>query len=255
MVKIRGGIFATPDDALLALSTRIMQQFEVTAPHKCHPCPRQADGAVAQVVRLPPDACGDARRAEESLRNCPICLAIKTAIQRTESEDQPLATLQRQAIRRAPAWSAGGKPPKAERSLGARGEVRIERDDGSNWRHSIRAIDEHQGHTTVTIVHDQIIAARAEAFKCRYHGTEGACAPETLRRRGDEYSTGIEMGQPDQRSSTGGKIWIDREIVIPNAERVLRRGHLLSSLRERLPGSRVGNQDSGAGTPRRVPLD
>ena len=166
-----------------------------------------------------------------------------------------MATLECQTIGRAPAWSAGGEPPKAERSLGARGKVRIERDDGSNWRQSIRAIDKHQGHTTVTIVHDQIIAARAATFKYRCHGTEAARVPETLRRRGDEYSTGIEMGQPDQRSSTGGKIWIDGEIVIPNAERVLRRGHLLSSLRERLPGSRVGNQDSGAGTPRRVPLD
>ena len=91
----------------------------------------------------------------------------------------------------------------------------------------------------------------------RRHPGQAICVDHAgfPRRRGDEYSTGIEMGQPDQRSSTGGKIWIDREIVIPNAERVLRRGHLLSSLRERLPGSRVGNQDSGARTPRRVPLD
>src|SRR6202521_5593746 len=129
------------------------------------------------------------------------------------------------------------------------------RDDGSSWGRSIRAVDKQQGHTTVTIVHDQIIAARAAAFKCRYHGTEGARVPETRRCRGDEYSTRIEMGQPDQRSSTGGKIWIDREIVIPNAERVLWRGHLLSSLRARLPGSRVGNQASRAGTPRRRRLD
>ena len=194
MVKIRGGAFATPDDALLALSNRITQQFEVTALHQGYACPRQADGAVAQVVRLPSDACGDARCAEESLRNCPICFAIKTAVERAKREDEPLATLQRQAIGRAPAWSAGGKPPEAERGIGAGGEVRIERDDGSNWRQSIRAIDEHQGHTTVTIVHDQIIAAGAAAFKCRYHRTEGACAPETLRRRDDENSTGIEIG-------------------------------------------------------------
>ena len=194
MVKIRGGTFATPDDALLALSNRIAQQFEVTTLHQGYPCPRQADGAVAQVVRLPSDACGDARRAEESLRNCPICFAIKTAVERAKREDEPLATLECQAIGRAPAWSAGGKPPEAERGIGARWEVRIERDDGSNWRQSIRAIDEHHRHTTVTIVHDQIIAARAEAFKCRYHGTEGARIPETLRRRCDEYSAGIEMG-------------------------------------------------------------
>src|ERR1700681_299355 len=123
MVKIRGGIFTTQTSALRALSSRIAQQFEVTALHQGHPCPRQADGAAAQVVRLPPDACGDAGPAEESLRNCPICFAIKTAVERAKREDEPLATLECQAIGRAAAWSAGGEPPKAERSLGARGEV------------------------------------------------------------------------------------------------------------------------------------
>src|ERR1700674_3515832 len=114
------------------------------------------------------------------------------------------------------------------------------RDDGSSWGRSIRAVDKQQGHTTVTIVPDQIIAARAAAFKCRYHRTEGDRVPEPLRRRSDEYNTGIEMGQPDQRSSTGGKIWIDREIAIPNAERVLRRGPLPSFSRRLLAGDRVG---------------
>jgi hypothetical protein len=74
-------------------------------------------------MRLPSDACGHARRAEERLRNGPIWFAIKTAVQRAKREDEPLATLERQAIRQAPAWSAGGEPPEAERGIGTRCEV------------------------------------------------------------------------------------------------------------------------------------
>ena len=147
---------------------------------------------------------------------------------------------------------AGDEPPQAERSIGSRREIRIEWDQGSGWCRSVRTIDQHHGHTTVAVADNQIIAAGAVAFKCRCHA-DAAGIPEVLWRRRDENNTGIEMRQPDQRSVIRRKIWIDGEIATPNAERAPRRGYLLVSSHERLPGIRAGNQDCGAETPMRVP--
>ena len=105
MAKIGGGVFATPyDPVLLPTLTRMMQQIEVSAAHQFQAAAAEADGPVAQIVRLPSRLGRYARFAEQTLCDVAIRVAGKASIERPENELEPLTLLRRQTIR----WPATG---------------------------------------------------------------------------------------------------------------------------------------------------
>ena len=79
MVKTGGGVFATPRERSL-----FPQQVEIAALHQLHTGVHQANGPVAQVMRLPAGTRRNARVAEQARRNDAIGLARKAPIERTE---------------------------------------------------------------------------------------------------------------------------------------------------------------------------
>ena len=167
-MKIGGGDFATPDDRkLIALRAWISQQVEIAALHQLQARARQANGPVAHVVCLPAGTCRNARAAEQRRRNNPIGFASKAAVERAQRKPKSLTSLPRQPISRMAARSAGGGAPQAQPGIGARGEVRIERDDDRRWRRGVRAADEHDWQTTMAVVDEPIVAVIGAALECR----------------------------------------------------------------------------------------
>jgi hypothetical protein len=244
-----GGVFATLAAALAAMMPRRrVHQINVAAVHEIDPAPHQADGAVPQIVRFPAGTGGNAGRAEEPLRDAAICLTREPAIERSEREEKPPASLCSKAPRRRPLLSARCESPHAKRSINACREVRGKRDDDGGWGVDLCSSRKQQGKTAVSVVDEQVVSASAATLECR-DDPETAGVAEYLGGGSDHDHAGIIIRQPDEPGFTGGKIWLDGETATPNAEQAPRRGHLLVSSRERYPDNRGGNRDCGAGIP------
>ena len=225
---MRGGVSATPGaSALFAISARIAQQIEVTASHEFDAGAHQPNGAVAQVVRLPPSPSRNAHSVKENLRDSPIGLVSQATVESPKCKGETLAALCRQPVRWRQFRPAGARSPQLERPIGSPCEICIDRDNHRHWICGFRAVDEQQRQAIATVTADQIIPFAGAALKCRSY-VQSAGVLEAPRCGGDKNDTGVEMWQPDERGSIGGKTWIDREIAIPNAEQALRPGHLLA---------------------------
>ena len=123
-MKTGGRVFATPRRAPL-----VAQQVEIAALHQLHASAHKANGAVAQVMRLPAGTGRGACVAEQSRRNDAIGLASKAPIKRTQRKTKAMTPLVCQPIRRTDAWAADNETPEAQCCVGACGEISIERDD------------------------------------------------------------------------------------------------------------------------------
>jgi len=106
MVKTGGRVFATPGERPL-----FPQQVEIAALHQLHAGAHQANGPVAEVMRLPAGTGRNARVAEQARRNDAIGLASKAPIERTERKTKSVPSLPRQSIWRTAAPSAGNETP------------------------------------------------------------------------------------------------------------------------------------------------
>ena len=100
MPKIEGRIFDTPKG--LFFLAPWTQQFAIAAAHQSEATLHEADGTIAQIVRLP-GALRDALLAKEAFGDGAIALVFIAPVQRTQDQGKPLAPLRRIAGRRS-AW-------------------------------------------------------------------------------------------------------------------------------------------------------
>jgi len=111
MVKTGGRVFATPGERLL-----LPQQVEIVALHHLQAGAHQANGPVAQVMRLPAGTGWNACVAEQSSRGDAIGLAGKAPIKRTQRKTKAVTLLSRPSIWWTSALSASNETPQT-RSL------------------------------------------------------------------------------------------------------------------------------------------
>src|SRR5258708_8413275 len=142
MVKTGGRVFATPGERF-----SLPQQVEIAALHQLHASAHKANGAVAQVMRLPAGTGGGACVAEHTRRNDAIGLASKAPIKRTQRKTKAMMPLVCQPIRRTDAWAADNETPEAQCCVGACGEISIERDDDCGGQITPRLSDGDPGPT------------------------------------------------------------------------------------------------------------
>src|SRR5258708_36872260 len=94
MVKMRGGIFATPRErALFAVVGRMAQQVEVAVLHESDAGADQANRAVAQVVGFPGGTGGNPPGAKEHVRDRPAGFAGEMTVDGAKGEAQPFSSL------------------------------------------------------------------------------------------------------------------------------------------------------------------
>ena len=251
MVKIGGAVFATPETRpLLALRPRISQQVDIAALHQLEAGAGQTDGAVAQLVRLPGGTGRNACTPEQALRNYAIALASQAAVECAESEAKPVTSLPCQPLWRTAVWPPNDDAPQPQRGVGARGEVRVEWDDGRDWRRHACVANEHDGQSAMMLVDEPIVAIGRAAFKRRPDRAYVAGICERLRGRRNENGAGIEMRQPDDWRSIRPQIRIDRETGVPSAKSPARKILPDQQRRRRQLESRAGSRDCAAGTPK-----
>ena len=106
--------------------------------------------------------------AEQDLRNHPIRLAGKVAVERAENKDEPLTSLRRQTIGWSGVGAASDAAPQLQGCFGARSKVCIERNDGRCRRRDIGAPDQDRGHTTIVVVNEPIVTIGRMALECGY---------------------------------------------------------------------------------------
>ena len=102
--------------------------------HQLHAGARQTNGAVAQLVCLPAGAGRNTRAAEQDLRYGAIGLISQAAVERAQREREPVTSVSRQPIGWTAVRPASGDAPQAERRIGARVEVGVERNDDRGRR-------------------------------------------------------------------------------------------------------------------------
>ena len=110
--------------------------------------------------------------------NNPIGFSGEVAVERAEGKHKPLSSLRRQTVGQTPARSATEVPPQAERCVGARREVCIQRDDGRDGHRRVGAPNQYHGQTTIGVADAQIVAVRRMALECRRQPAEIECAGE-----------------------------------------------------------------------------
>src|SRR5215831_214302 len=163
MVKIGVCVFATLG-RLFAFGPAISQQVAIAPAHQREAGARQPNGAVAQLVGLPGSTGRNACASEQALRNDAIALAREAAVECTEREAEPRSALPCQPVRRAAVWSPNDDAPQPQRCSGARGKIRVERDDHGRWRGRARTADKYDGQATVRIGDQPIVGTRRTAF-------------------------------------------------------------------------------------------
>jgi hypothetical protein len=176
------------------------QQIEVAAAHQFQAAAAQADGPVTDIVGLPARPGWNAGVTDQALCDDAIGVAGKAAIERAENKPEPLTLSQRQTVRPPARGPARGKAPEAQRRIGTRNEIGIERDDGGCRRRRVSAIDEDDRQTVTTVLNEPVLAVGGQARKCQRHGSDRARV-ERLRRRGDQNRGGIEMRRPNDRGA------------------------------------------------------
>jgi hypothetical protein len=211
-VKTGGRVFATPGERF-----SLPQQVEIAALHQLHASAHKANGAVAQVMRLPAGTGRGACVAEQSRRNDAIGLASKAPIKRTQRKTKAMMPLVCQPIRRTDAWAADNETPEAQCCVGACGEISIERDDDCGGQITVRVSDEYRGQTVMPVIDEPVLAVGGAACERWCEHADPTCVSEGLRHRRHENGVSIEMHQPDDGSAVRPKVRIDREIVTPIA--------------------------------------
>ena len=223
--------------------------------HQLHSGARQTDGAIAQLVCLPGGAGRNTRAAEQALCNGTIGLIGQAGVEGAQRDREPVTSVPRQPFRRTDARPASGDAPEAERRIGTRAKVSVERDDNGGRRCCAGAANEHHRQTTVTLVDEPVAPVACAALKCRRHPFEAARIPETIRRRRNNHGAGIEMRQPDDGRPIRSQIRIDRETAAPTSGAAPRETRPRQRRRPLPPDSRAGIRDCGAGIPRRTRQD
>ena len=126
MPKIRGRIFDTPEARLFLTRCRT-QQCAIAATHQRKTALDQANGPIAQVVRLPV-AFGDASGAEQDFRYFPVGAAVRPRIERAQSKREPAPTMCGKRMQRRPRRPAIEGSPQAPACIRAKFKVAIERE-------------------------------------------------------------------------------------------------------------------------------
>ena len=86
MPKIEGWIFDTPASGLVMLAFWT-QEFAIATAHQGEAALHQADGTIAQIMRLP-RALGDALLAKKAFSDRTIGFALIASVQRTQDQGQ-----------------------------------------------------------------------------------------------------------------------------------------------------------------------
>ncbi len=112
-MKTGGRVFATPGERF-----SLPQQVEIAALHQLHASAHKANGAVAQVMRLPAGTGRGACVAEQSRRNDAIGLASKAPIKRTQRKTKAMTPLvcQTAGRRLCPSSTSQYSPSAARRA-------------------------------------------------------------------------------------------------------------------------------------------
>lgn len=152
---------------LIPPSTRIAQEIQIPAPHQVYACADQADGPIAQIVRLPSFSGRKAHFAEQDLRNHPIRLAGEVAVKRTEDKDEPLTSLRHQSVRWSGTGMASDAAPQLQGGVSANRDVCIQGDDDGCGRCGIDATDQNRDDPTIVVVNKPIGAIGSMALECR----------------------------------------------------------------------------------------
>ena len=228
---------------LFALRVRISQQVEIAAAHEFEAAADEANGAIAQLVGLPAGTSWNAGTPEQALRKDAIALARQAAVDGPEREAEPVTTLVRQTLGRAALWPPHDDAPQAQRGVGARGEVRVERDDDRSRRRRACAAHEHHGQPGMALIDEPIAAVSRTAFKRWCNRGEATRVRETFRRRYDENGAGVEMRQPDDGSSIRSQVRIDRETGAPSGVSLVRESWAGRPDSRRPLGSRADSRD------------
>ena len=99
------GVLAIPQserERSLRFATRQAQQFAIAAVHQFQPRFYEADGPIAQVVRLP-GPFGNAFRPQQTFGDCAIGGAVDSGVERAQRQQEPLFALRRKPTERGPA--------------------------------------------------------------------------------------------------------------------------------------------------------
>ena len=107
----------------------------------------------------------------------------QAGVEGAQCEREPVTSVSRQPIRRTDARPASGDAPEAERRIGTRAKIGVERDDNGGRRCCAGAANEHHRQTTVKLVDEPVARVACAALKCRRHPFEAARVPEIIRRR------------------------------------------------------------------------
>jgi hypothetical protein len=126
MPKI-GGVFSIPLKRVLFFARCRTQQCAIAATHQRKTALDQANGPVAQVVRLPV-AFGDASGAEQDFRYFPVGAAVGPGIERAQSKREPAPTMRGKHMQRRPWRPAIEGSPQPPARIRAEFKVAIERE-------------------------------------------------------------------------------------------------------------------------------
>ncbi len=116
MPKIEGRIFDTPRGLFVLASWT--QEFAITAAHQSEAALNEADGATAQIMRLP-GALRDTLVTKEAFGDRAIALVFITPVQCAQNQRKPLAPLRGQVGLRWTRRTAAQSTPERLSSLGA----------------------------------------------------------------------------------------------------------------------------------------
>jgi hypothetical protein len=119
--RSRGG-FRYPKDLFVLASWT--QQFAIAAAHQSEATLHEADGTIAQIVRLP-GALRDALLAKKTFGDRTIGFALIASVQRTQDQGKPLAPLRRKVGRGWTRRTAAQRTTERFGGLGAKLKRRV----------------------------------------------------------------------------------------------------------------------------------
>jgi len=136
----RGGEITTR--ALSPATVGMEQQPEVASFHQAEAVSDQADRPIAEIMGLP-SAAREAANGEENFRDLAVACLIKTTVERTQGEQEPVSPRPRQSCMICARISPRQSAPKAKRRVGAEVEQLVERQDNARCL-PVQALDDVQ---------------------------------------------------------------------------------------------------------------
>ena len=124
MPKIEGWIFDTRKGRLFVLAPWT-QEFAISAAHQGEAALHEADGTIAQIVRLP-GALRDTLLVKKAFGDRAIGFALVASVQRTQDQGKPLAPLRRKVGQRWTRRAAAQRTPERLGRLGAELKRRVQ---------------------------------------------------------------------------------------------------------------------------------